>query len=72
MLNLGPRPTFGDAAISIEVHMFDARGDFYGMRVRIDFIGRIRETMKFDGPAALVAQLGKDAESARSMLVANA
>ena len=30
MLNLGPRPTFGDQAIGIEAHLFDTSGDWYG------------------------------------------
>ena len=72
MLNLGPRPTFGDSAVSIEAHLFEAEGDFYGQRVRIDFIGRIRDTMKFEGPDALVAQLQSDAQMARRLLDANA
>lgn len=72
MLNLGPRPTFGDSAVSIEAHLFEAEGDFYGQRVRIDFIGRIRDTMKFEGPDALVAQLQSDAQMARRLLAANA
>jgi riboflavin kinase / FMN adenylyltransferase len=72
MLNLGPRPTFGDSAVVIEAHLFEAEGDFYGNRVRVDFVGRIRDTMKFDGPDALVAQLRKDAEMAHELLRANA
>jgi riboflavin kinase/FMN adenylyltransferase len=72
MLNLGPRPTFGDSAVSIEAHLFEAEGDFYDQRVRIDFIGRIRDTMKFEGPEALVAQLQSDAHMARRLLDANA
>ncbi|MEO7963788.1 MAG: riboflavin biosynthesis protein RibF, partial [Gemmatimonadaceae bacterium] len=34
MLNLGGRPTFGDETPNLEAHLFDATGDFYGMRVR--------------------------------------
>jgi len=65
MLNLGPRPTFGDPDVSIEAHLFDADGDWYGTRVRIDFVARLRDTMKFSGPAELVAQLGRDEQMAR-------
>jgi riboflavin kinase/FMN adenylyltransferase len=71
MLNLGPRPTFGDAEVIIEVHLFGAPGELYGSRVRLDFIDRLRETMRFDGADALVVQLGKDAENARRRLAAN-
>jgi riboflavin kinase / FMN adenylyltransferase len=70
MMNLGPRPTFGDERISLEVHAFDAAGDWYGGRVRVEFVARLRETMKFAGPDELVAQLRRDAEHARSALTA--
>ena len=68
MLNLGPRPTFGDPATTIEAHLFDATGDWYGMRVRIDFVARLRETRKFPDAAALVHQLRADEEGARAAL----
>lgn len=64
MLNLGPRPTFGDPALSIEAHLFDVDADFYGMRVRIDFVAFLRETKKFADASELVRQLEKDRESA--------
>lgn len=64
MLNLGPRPTFGDPALSIEAHLFDVDADFYGMRVRIDFVAFLRETRKFADASELVRQLEKDRKSA--------
>lgn len=70
MMNLGPRPTFGDAATSLEVHLFDAAAELYGAFVRVEFVSRLRETRAFDGPEALVAQLGRDAEAARRALTA--
>lgn len=70
MMNLGPRPTFGDDRVSLEVHAFDAAGDWYGGRVRVEFVARLRDTMKFAGPDELVAQLRQDAEHARSALTA--
>src|SRR5439155_22005282 len=57
MMNLGPRPTFGDSTLSLEVHLFDAAGDWYGVPVRVEFVQRLRETMRFESPDALVAQL---------------
>lgn len=68
MMNLGPRPTFGDALSTLEVHCFDFTGDLYGARVRVDLIARLRETRQFDGPEALRAQLAQDAVSARAAL----
>ena len=65
MLNLGPRPTFGESAVTLEAHLFDAEGDWYGSRVRIDFIARLRDTKKFAGPEALTRQLASDEQMAR-------
>jgi riboflavin kinase/FMN adenylyltransferase len=70
MMNLGGRPTFGDERRRIEVHLFDVDGDFYGDRVDVAFVARLRDTMRFSGPEALVAQLRLDAEAARRALTA--
>ena len=68
MLNLGPRPTFGDTEVVLEAHLFDADLDLYGAPVRIDFVARLRDTQKFSGVEALVAQLNVDATNARRLL----
>jgi riboflavin kinase/FMN adenylyltransferase len=68
MMNLGPRPTFGDAATSLEAHLFDVSGDFYGANVRIDFVQRLRETRKFPSAEQLSAQLVHDERAARNAL----
>ena len=68
MMNLGPRPTFGDDEVALEVHLFDAAGDWYGQKVRVEFVSRLRDTMKFAGPEDLVVQLRIDAENARNEL----
>jgi riboflavin kinase/FMN adenylyltransferase len=70
MMNLGGRPTFGDERRRIEVHLFDVDGDFYGDRVDVAFVARLRDTMRFSGPEALVAQLRLDADAARRALTA--
>ena len=68
MLNLGPRPTFGDAQSVVEAHLFDANLELYGARLRIDFVARLRDTQKFSGIDALKAQLVIDASQARGIL----
>ena len=68
MLNLGGRPTFGDDRRVIEAHLFDAADDFYGGVVQVGFVARLRDTMRFDGPAALMAQLAQDERDARLAL----
>jgi riboflavin kinase / FMN adenylyltransferase len=68
MMNLGPRPTFGDSATSLEAHLFDSNGNFYGSHVRIDFVARLRETRKFASAEQLTAQLRRDERDARNAL----
>jgi riboflavin kinase/FMN adenylyltransferase len=68
MMNLGGRPTFGDVSRSLEVHLFDVGGDWYGESVSVAFVKRLRDVKRFDGIDALVAQLGRDAADARFAL----
>ncbi|MBA2686700.1 MAG: bifunctional riboflavin kinase/FAD synthetase [Gemmatimonadaceae bacterium] len=72
MMNLGPRPTFGDAKTTLEAHLFDASGDFYDAWVRVDFVKFLRATRKFASPEDLSAQLCKDEERARFSLTRTA
>lgn len=68
MMNLGPRPTFGDSTTTLEAHLFDTTGDFYGAHVRIDLIARIRATRSFASPELLMKQLKHDERDARHAL----
>jgi riboflavin kinase / FMN adenylyltransferase len=68
MMNLGGRPTFGEAERVPEVHMFGASGDWYGADVSVEFVARIRDTVRFSGVEALVQQLNRDAETAKLAL----
>jgi len=62
MLNIGFRPTIdsGSAVKTIEAHLFDLSGDFYGEEIVVHFIRRIRNEMKFSGLDELKLQLDKD------------
>ena len=68
MMNLGPRPTFDDPVLSLEVHLFDVSGDWYGKPVRVEFVSRLRDTIRFESVDALVAQLRADEHAARAAL----
>lgn len=72
MMSLGGRPTFDDDTRTIEAYLFDTSGDFYGQRVRIDVIKRLREIRRFPTPEALVAQIREDEVAARFSLTADA
>lgn len=69
MMNIGVRPTVtkGEER-TIEVHVFEFNETIYGKRMSIEFKARLRDEMKFDGLAELIAQLNKDKEDALKML----
>ena len=68
MMNQGPRPTFGDATRTLEVHLFDFAADVYGATVTVEWVERLRDVRTFVSREALVAQLGRDREAARASL----
>jgi len=69
MANLGPRPTFGEAAPRFEVHLLDWRGGpLYGARLHVAFAARLRQVRRFAGPDELAAQLRRDRDDARAAL----
>jgi riboflavin kinase / FMN adenylyltransferase len=68
MMNLGPRPTFGEFDRLLEVHLFGATGDWYGESVNVELVARLRDNAKFESIDALVTQLGRDADMARRAL----
>lgn len=70
--SVGSRPTFNGTKPILEVHLFDFDEDIYGEYIHVDFIAWLREQEKFDLVEDLVAQMGVDAENARSALAADA
>ena len=54
--------------LSLEVYLFEATGDWYDACVRVEFVQRLRDTMRFESPDALVAQLRADERAARAAL----
>lgn len=71
LVNVGHNPTFcsmdadSDEKMRIEAHILDFDRSLYGIEVRVDFLERLRDEMKFDSPQSLVAQIKKDIADAR-------
>lgn len=64
--NVGVRPTVDESGrVTIETHIFDFDRDIYGAAVRIGFVQRIRDEMKFASLAALKDQIADDCRRAR-------
>jgi riboflavin kinase/FMN adenylyltransferase len=66
--NIGFNPTFGDNGTSIEVFIFDFKGEIYGRELSIYFIERIRDERKFQDAAALQDAIGHDVTRCRVIL----
>jgi riboflavin kinase/FMN adenylyltransferase len=69
--NIGLRPTFEDGtpAPVVEAHVLDYAGDeFYGQRLKLEFVSRLRGEQKFAGVDELVKQIHADIAQARTLL----
>jgi len=69
--NIGYRPTFGHNELLIETHIFNFNEDIYKKRVKVEFVDRVRDEQKFDGPDALVEQIKIDVERVKEILSKN-
>ncbi|MFA5142736.1 MAG: bifunctional riboflavin kinase/FAD synthetase [Candidatus Omnitrophota bacterium] len=70
-LNIGFRPTFyssRDKEPTIEVHLFDFKGNLYGKDIEVYFIKKIRDEVRFKSAAALTAQIRKDMRAVQNAL----
>ena len=67
-MNQGPRPTFGEATRTLEIHLFDFDRDVYGETVYVEWVRRLRAVQAFPSRDALVAQLERDRQAARATL----
>ena len=66
--SFGRRPTFDNGAVLLEIFLFDFKGDLYGERLDVAFIGFIRDELKFDSVEALISQMDDDSRKARERL----
>lgn len=70
-ISVGTNPTFGGQDRTVEAHALDRDDlDLYGVHVAIDFVARLRATVKFDSVEALVEQMYIDVGDARRLLTA--
>ncbi len=72
MANVGLRPTFKDhtkSEVRLEVYILDFDSEIYGELLTIEFVFRVRNEKSFSGPETLAAQLKKDKETIRQVLL---
>ena len=67
--SVGLRPTVDDSGRwLLEVHVFDFNQTVYGQRVKVEFVQRLRDELRFDTLAELTAAIAADAAQARAVL----
>jgi riboflavin kinase/FMN adenylyltransferase len=69
MCNVGYRPTVGAGnARTIETNIFDFNEDIYGLDIKLTFVGKIRDEVKFESLDALRAQLEHDRDACLDLI----
>ena len=68
MANIGYSPTFDNGQFTVEVHILNFNQNIYGQKIRINFVERIRDEVKFPGISELAEQIHKDIKKALEIL----
>ena len=68
--NIGFNPTFTPERQipSLEAYLLDFDRDIYGQNLKLEFVSRIRDELKFDSVEALIHKIHEDVEETRRML----
>jgi len=69
LVNIGTRPTFhtGEKTNTIEAYLLDFDGNIYGEEMRLSFVSRLRDEIRFSGIESLISQIHKDIEHAKNL-----
>ena len=68
--NIGYSPTFNDNEFTVEVHILKFSDNIYDQKIRVNFIERIRDEIKFGDIDELKSQINQDIKAARKILAA--
>jgi riboflavin kinase / FMN adenylyltransferase len=70
-ISVGTNPTFGGRERTVEAYALDRDDlDLYGAQVAVDFVARLRATLKFSSVADLIEQMHVDVDDSRRLLTA--
>jgi riboflavin kinase/FMN adenylyltransferase len=69
-INIGTNPTFtpDKQTMNVEAYLLEFEREIYGQVLRLDFVTRLRDELRFDSVDALVKQIWKDVEETRNIL----
>lgn len=67
-VNIGLRPTVGSPVpeLRVEAHLLDFQDDLYGQELKLTFVAKLRDEMKFPSLDALREQIARDVALVRS------
>jgi SHS2 domain-containing protein len=66
--NVGVRPSFDNGQRTVETHILDFDQDIYGCDLVVEFVARLRDEVRFESMAGLIAQIERDSQQARQIL----
>jgi len=69
-INIGTNPTFtpDKETPNVEAHLLDFRREIYEQDVRLEFVARLRDELRFESVETLLEQIWKDIEDTRRIL----
>jgi riboflavin kinase/FMN adenylyltransferase len=67
-ISLGTNPTFGEQTMKVEIFLLDFQGNLYDHPLQIDFITRLRDTVKFNSVQELLDQMTRDVAETRRIV----
>ena len=68
--SIGTRPTFDGKGRTIEAFLLQFDSNLYNRELRLEFVQRLRDELKFDSVDALLEQMELDVEQTRRLLAA--
>lgn len=69
-VNIGTNPTFtpDKQTLNVEAYLLDFNEEIYDESMRLEFVARLRDELKYDSVNALVKQIRKDVKETRNLL----
>ncbi|MBA7578339.1 Bifunctional riboflavin kinase/FMN adenylyltransferase [subsurface metagenome] len=65
IINIGDKPTFEESKKWIEAFIINFKDDIYKRKIRINFLERLRDEIKFESKDELISQMKMDLEYAK-------
>lgn len=69
--NLGVKPTVGSNEKNVETHIFDFNKELYGSPIKVEFLKKMRDEVKFDDYRELADQIERDVRETKRFFAEN-